>query len=158
MDTEARLKQKEEAKKIKEEARLKQKEEARLKQKEEAKKIKEQKEKDALDVDKQYDKLVAQEKVKEAKQKAKRRLDDERAPQLNPARELEPLPSNYQPLRELDKVNFGENRRTYLGTSAMSLKKPLAPNVLDVAAIERGKELAAQRRQAGHKWVQLIPR
>jgi hypothetical protein len=83
---------------------------------------------------------------------------DERPPQLKPARKLVPLPGNYQPLRELDKVNFGENRRTYLGTSAMSLKKPLAPNVLDVAAIERGKELAAQRRQAGHKWVQVIPR
>lgn len=83
---------------------------------------------------------------------------DERPPQLKPARELIPLPSNFQPLRELDKVNFGENRRAYLGTSAMSLKKPLAPNVLDVAAMERGKELAAQRRQAGHKWVQVMIR
>jgi hypothetical protein len=40
----------------------------------------------------------------------------------------------------------------------MSLKKPLAPNTLDVAAMERGKELAAQRRQAGHKWVQILIR
>jgi hypothetical protein len=83
---------------------------------------------------------------------------DERPAQLKPTRELIPLPGNYKPLRELDKVNFGENRRSYLGTSAMSLKKPLAPNVLDIAAIERGKELAAQRRQAGHKWVQVMPR
>lgn len=83
---------------------------------------------------------------------------DERPPQLKPARELIPLPSNFQPLRELDKVNFGENSRAYLGTSAMSLKKPLAPNVLDVAAMERGKELAAQRRKAGQKWVQVMIR
>jgi hypothetical protein len=83
---------------------------------------------------------------------------DERPTQLKPTRELIPLPSNYKPLRELDKVNFGENSRAYLGTNAMSLKKPLAPNVLDIAAIERGKELAAQRRQAGHKWVQVMIR
>lgn len=75
-----------------------------------------------------------------------------------PARTMPYLPSNYNPLRELDKVNFGENRRSYLRTSAMSLKKPLAPNTLDVAAMERGKELAAQRRKAGHKWVTVIPR
>lgn len=75
-----------------------------------------------------------------------------------PARKMTPLPINYKPLRELDKVNFGENRATYLGTSPMSLRKPLAPNVLDVAAMERGKELAAQRRKAGHKWVTVIPR
>jgi len=83
---------------------------------------------------------------------------DERPTQLKPTRELIPLPANYKPLRELDKVNFGENSRAYLGTNAMSLKKPLAPNTLDVAAIERGKELAAQRRQAGHKWVQVMIR
>jgi len=75
-----------------------------------------------------------------------------------PTRPMPYLPSNHKPLRELDKVNFGENRRTYLTTTAMSLKKPLAPNTLDVAAMERGKELAAQRRKAGHKWVQVIPR
>jgi len=75
-----------------------------------------------------------------------------------PAREMPFLPSNYKPFRELDKVNFGENSRTYLRPSAMSLKKPLAPNTLDVAAMERGKELAAQRRQAGHKWVQVLIR
>jgi len=75
-----------------------------------------------------------------------------------PAKEMPYLPSNYKPLRELDKVNFGENSRSYLRTSAMSLKKPLAPNTLDAAATERGKELAAQRRKAGHKWVQVILR
>ena len=75
-----------------------------------------------------------------------------------PTREMPFLPSNYKPFRELDKVNFGENRRAYLRPSAMSLKKPLAPNTLDVAAMERGKELAAQRRQAGHKWVQVLIR
>ena len=75
-----------------------------------------------------------------------------------PAREMPFLPSNYKPFRELDKVNFGENSRAYLRPSAMSLKKPLAPNTLDAAAMERGKELAAQRRQAGHKWVQVLIR
>jgi len=75
-----------------------------------------------------------------------------------PAREMPFLPINYKPFRELDKVNFGENSRAYLRPSAMSLKKPLAPNTLDAAAMERGKELAAQRRQAGHKWVQVLIR
>ena len=68
------------------------------------------------------------------------------------------LPSNHNPLRELDKVNAGQNRQSYLTTDALSLRKPLAPNTLDVAAMERGKELAAQRRKAGHKWVTVIPR
>jgi len=98
------------------------------------------------------DKMIEREKQKASEP------PDERPTQLKPTRELIPLPSNYKPLRELDKVNFGENSRAYLGTSAMSLKKPLAPNTLDVAAIERGKELAAQRRQAGHKWVQVMIR
>ena len=75
-----------------------------------------------------------------------------------PARKLTPLPINYQPLREMDKVNFGENRQSYLTPDALSLIKPLAPNVLDVAAMDREKELAAQRRKAGHKWVMVIPR
>ena len=79
-------------------------------------------------------------------------------PRPQPARKLTPLPINYQPLRELEKVNFGENRATYLGASPMSLRKPLAPNVLDVAAMDREKELAAQRRKAGHKWVMVVPR
>lgn len=75
-----------------------------------------------------------------------------------PAKPMRPLPINYQPFRELDKVNFGENRQSYLTPDSLSLKKPLAPNVLDVAAMEREKELAAQRRKAGHKWVMVIPR
>jgi hypothetical protein len=75
-----------------------------------------------------------------------------------PTRPMPYLPSNYKPLRELDKVNAGENRQSYLTIDALSLKKPLAPNTLDVAATERGKELAAQRRKAGHKWVTVIPR
>lgn len=79
-------------------------------------------------------------------------------PRPQPARKLKPLPINYQPLREMDKVNFGENRQSYITPDALSLKKPLAPNVLDVAAMEREKELAAQRRKAGHKWVMVIPR
>ena len=77
---------------------------------------------------------------------------------IQPVKEMPYLPSNHQPLRELDKVNCAENRRTYLTQSAMSLKKPLAPNTLDVAAMERGKELAAQKRKAGHKWVQVLIR
>ena len=68
------------------------------------------------------------------------------------------LPINYIPYRRLQQVNFGENSRSYLKPSAMSLKKPLAPNTLDVAAMERGKELAAQKRKAGHKWVQILIR
>jgi len=75
-----------------------------------------------------------------------------------PAKPMRPLPINYQPFRELDKVNFGENRQSYLTPDSLSLRKPLAPNVLDVAAMEREKELAAQRRKAGHKWVMVIPR
>ena len=75
-----------------------------------------------------------------------------------PARPMKSLPINYIPQRRLQEISFGENSRTYLRPSAMSLKKPLAPNTLDVAAMERGKELAAQRRQAGHKWVQVLIR
>ena len=75
-----------------------------------------------------------------------------------PAKPMRPLPINYQPFRELDKVNFGENRQSYLTPDSLSLRKPLAPKTLDVAAMEREKELAAQRRKAGHKWVMVIPR
>jgi hypothetical protein len=75
-----------------------------------------------------------------------------------PARPMRPLPINYMPFRELDKVNAGENRQSYLSPDALSLRKPLAPNILDVAAMEREKELAAQRRKAGHKWVTVMPR
>ncbi len=83
---------------------------------------------------------------------------DERPPQLNPAREMKPLPINYIPYKRIQEVRSGENSRAYLGSNAMSLKKPLAPNVLDIAAMEREKELAAQRRKAGHKWVQVMIR
>lgn len=40
--------------------------------------------------------------------------------------------------------------------SPMALIKPLEPNILDVAADERQKELARQRR--GQKWVIVQPR
>jgi hypothetical protein len=75
-----------------------------------------------------------------------------------PTVEMPFVPSNYTPLREMDKVNVGEISRSYLRPNAMSLRKPLAPNTLDVAAVERGKELAAQRRKAGFKWVTVMPR
>jgi hypothetical protein len=120
-----------------------------------------EKEADALDVDKQYQKLVAQERLKEVKNQAKERLNKYKAieqERLNPTREMKPLPINYIPYKRIQEVRSGENSRAYLGTNAMSLKKPLAPNVLDVAAMEREKELAAQRRKAGHKWVQVMIR
>ena len=86
--------------------------------------------------------------------------DDPKLPDYRPqpAKPMRPLPINYQPFRELDKVNFGENRQSYLTPDSLSLRKPLAPNTLDVAAMEREKELAEQRRKAGHKWVMVIPR
>jgi hypothetical protein len=37
--------------------------------------------------------------------------------------------------------------------SPFTLIKPLRPNILDAAADERQKELAEQRKMAGHKWV-----
>jgi len=174
MDKQAKKKEKEDMR----EAKRRQKEDMR-----EAKRR--QKEADALDVDKQYQKLVDREDVKRVKDLAKYRLNsinasverwnelqereerekqkaseppDERPTQLNPAREMKPLPINYIPYKRIQEIRSGENSRAYLGTSAMSLRKPLAPNVLDVAAMEREKELAAQRRQAGHKWVQVMPR
>jgi hypothetical protein len=86
--------------------------------------------------------------------------EDPRPPDYRPqpARPMRPLPINYIPFRRLQEIRFGENSRTYLRPSAMSLRKPLAPNILDVAAVEREKELAAQRKMAGHKWVTVIPR
>jgi hypothetical protein len=146
--------------------------EAAMKVKQEMKR--EEKVAEALDVERQVGKIAFQERVKEVKNQARERLNkykaieqknlkaseppDERPPQLNPAREMKPLPINYIPYKRIQEIRSGENSRAYLGTSAMSLRKPLAPNVLDIAAMEREKELAAQRRQAGHKWVQVMPR
>jgi hypothetical protein len=149
--------------------------ETKRRQKEVIKDLKrKEKEADALDVEKQVEKIALQEKLKEVKDQARERLKiykaieqknqkaseppDERPPQLNPAREMKPLPINYIPYKRIQEVRSGENSRAYLGSNAMSLRKPLAPNVLDVAAMEREKELAAQRRKAGHKWVQVMIR
>jgi len=42
--------------------------------------------------------------------------------------------------------------------SPLTLIKPLRPNILDAAANERQKELADQRKRAGHKWVVVTNR
>jgi hypothetical protein len=42
--------------------------------------------------------------------------------------------------------------------SPLTLIKPLRPNILDAAANERQKELADQRKRAGHKWVVVTQR
>jgi hypothetical protein len=42
--------------------------------------------------------------------------------------------------------------------SPLTLMKPLRPNILDAAADERQKELAEQRKKAGHKWVVVTQR
>jgi hypothetical protein len=42
--------------------------------------------------------------------------------------------------------------------SPLTLIKPLRPNILDAAANERQKELADQRKRAGHKWVVVTHR
>ena len=42
--------------------------------------------------------------------------------------------------------------------SPFTLMKPLRPNILDAAADERQKELAEQRKKAGHKWVVVTQR
>jgi hypothetical protein len=82
---------------------------------------------------------------------------DARPPQLKPARELKPLPINYVPMREMDKIDsrtFAQNRTAF---NAMGRIKPLQPNTLDIADAEKAKELAEQRRKAGHKWVKVMP-
>lgn len=84
-------------------------------------------------------------------------LPDARPPKLQPARELKPLPINYVPMKEMDDIGgkaFAENRTSY---KAMGRMKPLQPNVLDVADTDKAKELAEQRRKAGHKWVKVMP-
>ena len=97
---------------------------------------------------------------------------------------MEPLPSNYVPLRQMltqklpstragftkddrvlgpatremtksDKVDYGQNASTYLRKSAFSLDKPLKPNILDAAA--DAAEAARAKQREGSKWVTVRP-
>jgi len=69
------------------------------------------------------------------------------------ARPLPPLPINYVPLRNMERLGrntFAQNRTM---NKAMGRVKPLRPNLLDEKDKELAQERAGQRRKAGTKWV-----
>jgi hypothetical protein len=105
---------------------------------------------------------LAQLAKEEAARKSGRRAPPP-PPQAPPPPKAPPPPAENKPyinpfFAQKEMFKAKDNSLRANPKSPFTLMKPLRPNILDAAADERQKELAEQRKKAGHKWVVVTQR